>query len=58
VKTARGEVDLIARQPGLTVFAESNGAPAPAEADAIDQRRLTRVAMAAEMLAPRYLSRR
>lgn len=56
VKTARGEVDLIAQAPGLTVFAEVKWrASATNWADAIDQRRLTRVAMAAEILAERFV---
>lgn len=56
VKTARGEVDLIARAPGLTVFAEVKWRASAANwADAIDQRRLTRVAMAAEVLAERFV---
>ena len=56
VKTPRGEVDLVAQSPGLTVFAEVKWRASAANwADAIDQRRLTRVAMAAELLGPRYL---
>jgi putative endonuclease len=56
VKTPRGEVDLIARREGLTIFAEVKWrAKAEAHVDAIDQKRLTRVAMAAELLAPRFV---
>lgn len=56
VKTPRGEVDIIARQPGLVVFVEVKWRAREADLDfAIDQRRLTRVAQAAELLAPAYM---
>ena len=56
VKTPRGEVDIIARQTGVTVFVEVKWRARAADLDfAIDQRRLTRVAMAAELLAPAYV---
>ncbi|MDE1917586.1 MAG: YraN family protein [Sphingomonadales bacterium] len=56
VKTPRGEVDLVAHGAGVTIFAEVKWRSSAANwVDAIDQRRLTRVAMAAELLAPRYL---
>jgi putative endonuclease len=56
VKTPRGEVDLVAQSAALTVFAEVKWrASADNWVDAIDQRRLTRVAMAAELLAPRFV---
>lgn len=55
-KTPRGEVDIVARQPGLVVFVEVKWRAREADLDfAIDQRRLTRVARAAEVLAPRYM---
>jgi putative endonuclease len=56
VKTPRGEVDIIARQPRLVVFVEVKWRAREADLDfAIDQRRLTRVARAAELLAPGYM---
>ncbi|HZU64271.1 MAG TPA: YraN family protein [Novosphingobium sp.] len=56
VKTPRGEVDLIARGEGLVVFVEVKWrARAGDLAQAIDQRRLARVAAAAEVLAPHYV---
>jgi putative endonuclease len=56
VKTPRGEVDIIARQPRLVVFVEVKWRAREASLDfAIDQRRLTRVARAAELLAPGYM---
>jgi putative endonuclease len=61
VKTPRGEVDLVVRRasmegPGLVAFVEVKWrARAQDLADAIDQRRLARVAAAAEILAPTYL---
>ena len=56
VKTPRGEVDIIARAEGITVFVEVKWRARAADLDfAIDQRRLTRVARAAEVLAPTYV---
>ena len=56
VRTPAGEVDLIARKPGLVAFVEVKQRATAAELDfAIDKRRLTRVAQAAEYLAPHYL---
>ena len=56
VKTPRGEVDIIARRQGLVVFVEVKWRAKESDLDfAIDQRRLTRVARAAELLAPNYL---
>jgi putative endonuclease len=55
VKTKAGEIDLIAKRPGLVAFVEVKWrARAAALADAIDERRLTRVAKAAEIVAHEY----
>lgn len=55
VRTPAGEVDLIARRGTLVAFVEVKTRRTPAELDrAIDERRLARVAAAAEMLMPRY----
>lgn len=55
VRTPSGEVDLIARRPGLVAFVEVKARKTGAELDhAIDERRLARVAAAAEYLAARY----
>ena len=55
VKTKAGEIDLIARKPGLVSFVEVKWrARSAALADAIDERRLARVAKAAEILAHEY----
>ncbi|KTT73474.1 YraN family protein [Sphingomonas endophytica] len=55
VRTPAGEVDLIARRGGLIAFVEVKARRSAAELDhAIDQRRLARVAAAAELLMPRY----
>lgn len=55
VRTPAGEVDLIARKGNLVAFVEVKLRKSAAELDlAIDQRRLARVAAAAEYLMPRY----
>ena len=55
VRTPVGEVDLIARRGTLVAFVEVKTRRTPAELDAaIDERRLARVAAAAEVLMPRY----
>jgi len=55
VRTPAGEVDLVARRGNLVAFVEVKTRATAAELDlAIDQRRLTRVAAAAEVLMPRY----
>lgn len=55
VRTPAGEVDLVARRGALVAFVEVKARRTAAELDhAIDQRRLARVAAAAELLMPRY----
>lgn len=55
VRTPAGEVDLIARKGALVAFVEVKTRATAAELDfAIDERRLARVAAAAELLMPRY----
>jgi putative endonuclease len=55
VKTRAGEIDLIARRPGLVAFVEVKWrARAPSLADAIDERRLRRVAAAVSMIWQDY----
>lgn len=55
VKTKAGEIDLIARRSGLIAFVEVKWrARAPSLADAIDERRLRRVAAAAELVWQDY----
>lgn len=55
VRTRVGEVDLIARRRGTTLFVEVKTRATPGELDfAIDRHRLARVASAATLLAPRF----
>jgi putative endonuclease len=55
VRTPAGEVDIVARRGRLVAFVEVKTRRSAAELDyAIDERRLARVAAAAELLMPRY----
>ncbi len=56
VKTPRGEVDIVARRPGIVAFVEVKWRGSQSDLDlAIDQRRLARVAAAVEILLPRFV---
>ncbi|MBB6122361.1 YraN family protein [Sphingobium subterraneum] len=56
VRTPAGEIDIVARRGRLVAFVEVKARATLAELDlAIDERRLARVAAAAESLAHRYL---
>jgi putative endonuclease len=55
VRTKAGEVDLVARRGTLVAFVEVKARRSAADLDfAIDERRLARVAAAAELLMPVY----
>jgi len=55
VKTKLGEIDLIARRPGMVAFIEAKWRKRAADlATAIDERRLSRVAAAVEVVAQEY----
>ncbi len=57
VRTAAGEIDLVARKGNLVAFVEVKTRASAADLDsAIDERRLARVAAAAELLMPRYVA--
>lgn len=57
VKTRAGEIDLIARRAGLVAFVEVKWrARAAALAEAIDERRLARVAAAVELVWQDYVT--
>jgi len=55
VKTKVGEIDLVAKRTGLVAFIEVKWRARPVSlADAIDERRLARVAAAVECVWPNY----
>lgn len=57
VKTKAGEVDLVARREGLVAFVEVKVRRTAGALDhAIDERRLARVAAAAELLMERFVA--
>lgn len=56
VKTPRGEVDLVARRGKTVCFFEVKARSTSQQLDmAVDERRLRRVAAAAEAIAPRFV---
>lgn len=56
VRTPLGEIDLIARRGAMVAFVEVKARGSVAELDwAIDERRLSRVAAASEMLAHEFM---
>ena len=58
VRTPRGEVDLIAKRGGLVAFVEVKARTKAADLEtSIDQRRLKRVADAAEILYSEYCTK-
>ncbi len=55
VRTPAGEIDIVARRGNLVAFVEVKTRKSAAALDyAVDERRLARVAAAAELLMPRY----
>ncbi|MGD9809749.1 MAG: YraN family protein [Sphingobium sp.] len=56
VRTRAGEIDIVARRGNLVAFVEVKARSSEEDLDlAIDERRLSRVAAAAESVADRYL---
>ena len=55
VRTPAGEIDIVMRKPGMTVFVEVKSRKDDAALDmALDRQRMVRVAAAAEILIPRF----